>query len=92
MPQILEVDVPVVQVHLGPPSDKVVDMLAIVNDKPQIHFIACFCGHSSYATVTGTQLSQLCFGSDEGLFRRICVIFRAPPVVPELSASGLHNS
>ena len=27
------------------------------------------------------------YGSDEGLFDAFCVIFRAPPVVPELSAS-----
>ena len=32
VPQIMEVDVPVVQVHLGRPLDKVVDMLVIVND------------------------------------------------------------
>ena len=28
----MEVDVPVVQVHLGRPLDKVLDMLVIVND------------------------------------------------------------
>ena len=32
VPQIMEVDVLVVQVHLGRPLDKVVDMLVIVHD------------------------------------------------------------
>ena len=88
-------DVLVVQVHLGRPvSDKVVDMPVIVNDSglqtvevPQNQFIACFCGHSCYATVLGTQLLQLRYGSDDGFFDAFCVIFRAPPFVPELSAS-----
>ena len=32
VPQIMEVDVPVVQVHVDRPLDKVVDMLVVVND------------------------------------------------------------
>ena len=45
-------------------------------------------GHSSCATEKGTRLSALLFMvAAKGFFDSFCVIFRAPPVVPELSAS-----
>ena len=45
-------------------------------------------GHSSCATEKGTRLSALLFMvAAKGFFDAFCVIFRAPPVVPELSAS-----
>ena len=50
--------------------------------------IACDSGHSSCATEKGTRLSALLFMvAVMGSFDAFCVIFRAPPVVPELSAS-----
>ena len=74
--------------------DKVVDMPVIVDDM--------VADHSGGASDTVHRLSrwtfQLCsrwydassiflYGGDEGVFDAFCVIFRAPLVVPELSAS-----
>ena len=45
-------------------------------------------GHSSCATKKVTRLSALLFmAAAKGFFDAFCVIFRAPPVVPQLSAS-----
>ena len=45
-------------------------------------------GHFSCATEKGTRLTALLFMvAAKGFFDACCVIFRAPPVVPELSAS-----
>ena len=55
---------------------------------PQIQFIARVRGQSSCATGNGTRLSAfLVLAAMKGVFDAFCVIFRAPPVVPELSAS-----
>ena len=51
---------------------------------PQNQFIAWFGGHpSSYRE----GYSTFSIGCDDGFFDAFCVIFRAPPAVPELSAS-----
>ena len=89
------VDVPVVQVHLGVQSwtrSLTCPLLSTTwfytVEVPQIQFIACLCGHSSCATQTGTTFPAfLVMAAVMGLFDAFCVIFRAPPVVPELSAS-----
>ena len=52
--------------------------------KPQIQVIANFWWTFQLATETGARHYS---GSDDGFFDAFCVIFRAPPVVPELSAS-----
>ena len=74
--------------------DKVVDMPVIVNDRvlhsrgASIQFIACFRGHFSCATQTGTMLPAFfLMVAMMGFLDACCVIFRAPPAMPELSAS-----
>ena len=77
------VDVPVVQVHPGSSSDKVVDMPVIVNDR-----VLYSGGAFQLCNTDGYDSSSIfAYGGDDGLFDAFCVIFRAPPAMPELSAS-----
>ena len=89
------VDVPVVQVYLSCPGlDKVVDKPVIVNDRVlhsggasnSVHRL--FSWTFQLCNTDGYDASSIFgYGGDEGFFDAFCVIFRAPPVVPELSAS-----
>ena len=55
---------------------------------PQVQFSPATVGHYSCATEKGTRLSALLLMvAAKGFFDAFCVIFRASPVVPELSAS-----
>ena len=68
--------------------NKVVDVPVIMRvEVPQIQFIAGIGGHSSSQQRQVLDFQQWSFGGDDGFFDAFCVIFRAPPVVPELSAS-----
>ena len=72
--------------------DKVVDM-PFVNDRllhtggASLQFIAFFRGHSSCAAWTGMVLPAVFLMAAMMGFDAFCVIFRAPPAMPELSAS-----
>ena len=89
------VDVPVVQVHLGVQSwtrSLTCPLLSTTGfytvEVPQNQFIACLCGHSSCATQTGTTFPAcLVMAAMSGFLTHFASFFRAPPVVPELSAS-----
>ena len=72
--------------------DKVVDM-PFVNDRllhsggASLQFIAYFRAHSSCATWTGMMLPAVFLMAAMTVFDAFRVIFRAPPAMPELSAS-----
>ena len=77
-----------------PVLDKVVDMPVIVNDSVlhsggasnSVHRL--FSWTFQLCNTDGYDASSILgYGGDEGIFDAFCVIFRAPPVVPELSAS-----
>ena len=58
---------------------------ALVLEVPQFLFIARAGGHSVMQQSMVLDLAVM--AAVKGLFDAFCVIFRAPPVVPELSAS-----
>ena len=82
------VDVPVVQVHLGVQSGTrsltcpLLSTTGFYTVKVPQMWIFQLCNTDGYdaSSIFG-------YGGDEGIFDAFCVIFRAPPVVPELSAS-----
>ena len=91
---LLRVDVPVVQVHLGVQLwTKLLTCPSLCNDRvfhsggatDTVHRL--FMWTFSCATNGYDVSSNFACGSDDGLFDAFCVIFRAPPAMPELSAS-----
>ena len=89
-------DVPVVQVVLVPQVlSAVVNVPVIIQRLVRVSSTAWCLRFSSppeswtscCTTETGTQLYQRRYGGCEWVFDAFCIIFRAPPVVPELSAS-----
>ena len=54
-------------------------------EAPQIQVIANF--RWTFQLATGTEVLDFTVAAMMGLFDAFCVIFRAPPVVPELSAN-----
>ena len=90
------VDVPVVQVHLGVQLwTKLLTCPSLCNDRV-FHSGGATDTYSSSPVYVDIQLcntdgydvsSNFAYGSDDGFFDAFCVIFRAPPAMPELSAS-----